>query len=75
MEAVTTIKLRKSTKSSLDSLKGKSESYDAAIRKIVYLARNKNLKPELIEAYRSMGSKDLELLQDWEQASTNLDDG
>lgn len=75
MNGITTIKLQKSTKSALDSLKVRSESYDAAIRKIISIIKNKNLKAELIEAYKSMGKKDLEVLQDWEQASSDIDYG
>ena len=30
---------------------------------------NQNLKAELIEAYKSMGKKNLEFLEEWEQAS------
>ena len=72
MRAITTIKLQKSTKSELDQLKLKSESYNAAIKRLISNARNSNLKAELIEAYKSMGKKDLELLEEWEQASNEL---
>ena len=69
---ITTIKLQKSTKSELDQLKLKSESYNAAIRRLISNARNSNLKAELIEAYKGMGSKDLELLEEWEQVSNEV---
>ena len=35
--------------------------------------RNMNLKARLIEAYKSMGNRDLKLLEDWEQASNKLE--
>ena len=72
MSPITTIKLQKSTKSELDNLKLKSESYNAAISRLISNAMNLNLKAELIEAYKGMGRKDLELLEEWEQASNEL---
>ena len=72
MNTITTIKLQKSTKSELDQLKLKFESYNAAIKRLISNARNSNLKAELIEAYKSMGEKDLELLEEWEQASNEV---
>ena len=74
MRAITTIKLQKSTKSALDSLKVESESYDSAIRKLISNASNSNLKVKLIEAYRSMGRKELQLLQEWEDTSSEVED-
>ena len=64
MNGITTIKLGKNTKSELDKLKLKSESYDAAIKRLVSKERNSRLKEELIEAYKSIGRKDLELLEE-----------
>ena len=72
METITTIKLKKSTKSALDHVKNESESYDSTIKKMISLVRNANLKKELIEAYSRMGKKDLELLEEWEPASKEL---
>lgn len=72
MSAITTIKLQKSTKSELDHLKLKSESYNSAIKRLISDARNSNLKEELIEAYKCMGTKDLELLEEWGQASNEV---
>ena len=74
MSQITTIKLRKSTKSELDSLKNKVETYDVAIKRLISSTKNKNLKFELIEAYSQMGKKDLELLEDWDQSSNELED-
>ncbi len=34
--------------------------------------KNTNLKAKLIEAYKSMGNRDLKLLKEWEQASNEL---
>lgn len=72
MSIVTTIKLEKSTKSELDRLKIKSESYDAAIKRLVSKERNSRLREELVEAYKAMGKEDLKLLEEWEQASNEL---
>lgn len=72
MRAITTIKLQKSTKSELNHLKLESESYNAAIKRLISDARNSNLKAELIEAYKCMGKKDLEFLEEWERASSGL---
>ena len=72
MSEITTIKLQKSTKSELNHLKLKSESYNSAIKRLISDARNSNLKAELIEAYKGMGSKDLELLEEWEQVSNEV---
>ena len=72
MSAITTIKLEKSTKSELEQLKLKSESYNAAIKRLISNARNSSMKSELIEAYKSMDYKNLELLEEWEQASNEV---
>ena len=33
----------------------------------------KNLKAELIEVYKSMGKRDLKFLEEWEQASNEVE--
>lgn len=72
MGTITTIKLQKSTKLELERLKNKSESYNTAIKRLISDAINSNLKADLIEAYKSMGKKDLEMLEEWEQASNEV---
>ena len=72
MRTITTIKLEKSTKSELERLKLKSESYNAAVKRLISHANNSSVKTDLIEAYRRMGRKDLELLEQWEQASIEI---
>ena len=72
MNQVTTIKLQRNTKSELDSIKAESESYDAAIKKLISGMKNKNLKRELIEGYQSMGKKDLKLLEEWDSSSSEV---
>ncbi len=72
MKAITTIKLQKKTKSALEHLKEESESYDSAITRLISSASNSNLKAELIEAYKSMSKKDIELLQEWDQTSNEV---
>ena len=73
METITTIKLKKSTKSALDHVKDESESYDSAIKKMISHIRNANLKSELIEAYKNMGRDDLKLLQEWDSSSNEIE--
>lgn len=72
MEAITTIKLKKSTKSALDHVKDESESYDSAIKKLISHVKNASLKTELIEAYKNMGKDDLKLLEEWDSASNEV---
>lgn len=72
MGEITTIKLEKSTKSELDRLKLESESYNVAIKRLISNTKSSSLKSDLIEAYKSMGRKDLELLEEWEQASNEV---
>ena len=69
---ITTVKLRMSTKSALRRFISENESYDAAIRRLISKIRNKNLKNELIEGYKKMGKADLKTLEDWENASKEL---
>ena len=73
MDTITTIKLEKSTKSELDNIKLKSESYNAAIKRLISHVNNSSIKEDLIEAYKSMGKKDLQLLEEWEQASNEVE--
>ena len=74
MKAVTTIKLQKRTKSALEHLKNESESYDSAISRLITNASNSSLKAELIEAYKNMGRKELQLLQEWGYTSNEVED-
>ena len=71
---ITTIKIYKKTKESLDILRGKRESYDMAIQKLIEERQEKRLRAELEEAYRSLGKEDLEILEEWENASAEVHD-
>ncbi|MEK6983321.1 MAG: hypothetical protein AABX33_02010 [Nanoarchaeota archaeon] len=73
MTTITTIKLKKNTKSALNHLKEGSESYDSAISRLISSVGNANLKAELIEAYKNMGKKDLQFLEEWNIASKELE--
>ena len=53
-------------------MKLKSESYNSAIKRLISDSKNSSLKAELIEAYKDMGKKDLELLEEWEQTSSEV---
>ena len=68
----TTIKLHKRTKSALDELRSENESYESVISKLIMQARNKNLKNELIAAYKQLGKEELEILNEWEAASQEV---
>lgn len=70
---VTTIKLHKRTKLALDEIKAGSETYDEFISKLISEMRNYRLKSELVAAYRSLGKKDLEMLEEWETASAKVE--
>lgn len=72
MRALTTVKLRNRTKAALDVLKSERETYDEVISKLVSQAKEKTLKSELVEAYKSLGKDELKILEDWETASTEL---
>lgn len=71
---VTTIKLTQKTKSELDKLKADDESYDRIIKKLVQDAQRKELKEQLIEAYRKKAKEDLAILGEWEVASSELNE-
>lgn len=72
MEA-TTVKLHRSTKSALDQMRQEDESYDEIIQKLVLEMKGKHLKKELIEAYQKKGKQDLQLLEEWEAASLEVE--
>lgn len=69
----TTIKVHQKTKSELDALRSQEESYDQIISRLITHIQRKELQRELIVAYKSMGKKDLELLEEWESSSAELD--
>ncbi len=71
MEA-TTVKIHKNTKFALDTLKINNETYEEIINRLISERINKNMRKELIEAYKNMGKKDLEILEEWETASNEL---
>ena len=70
--AITTVKIRDETKSSLDELKSDRESYDDVIAKLVLVSKNKNLNNELIDGYKTVGKNDLKILREWDFASTDV---
>ncbi len=71
---VTTVKIRDSTKMALDGMKKDRESYDEVIERLIAQIKNKSPKKELIEGYKSMGKEDLELLEEWDSISAEIDD-
>lgn len=70
---ITTVKLHKETKIALDDLRSERESYDEVISKLISHHKNKNLHRELVHAYKSMGKQDLAILEEWENASREVE--
>src|SRR3989338_6333976 len=62
---ITTVKVQKRTKLALEELKTESESFDVVIAKLISYARKIDLKKKLIDAYKSMGKKDVLVLKEW----------
>jgi len=71
MSETTTVKIRETTKSSLDDFKGEHETYDDAISNLISTAKNKDLKKKLIEGYKRTNSDNLKILKEWEFANLN----
>jgi hypothetical protein len=69
---ITTIKLRKGTKSSLDHFKKKEESYDRAIKRMLVAVRQKRLREQLAEGYKEAARRDKHLVNEWEAASREI---
>ncbi len=69
---ITTVKIHKNTKAILDTLKNDSETYENIINRLISERINRNMRKELIKAYKSMGKKELTILEEWETASNEL---
>ena len=67
----TTLKIKKNTKSELDTFRKQNESYDEIINNIMQQIRTKNLKKQLIEAYKT-SKNEISLLEEWENASKEV---
>lgn len=74
MAKMTTVKLQMRTKLALDELKSEGETYDAVISKLASQAKEKTLKSDLVEAYKSLGKDELKILEDWEASSNELEE-
>ncbi len=74
MSKMTTVKLSVRTKMALNGLKSERETYDQVISKLTAQAKEKTLKSSLAEAYKSLGKEELEILEEWEAASTNFEE-
>lgn len=72
---ITTLKIKKNTKAELDAFKTQNESYDETINRIMQQIRKKNLKKQLIEAYKNTSKEELILLEEWETASKEVQNG
>ncbi len=70
--SITTIKLEQKTKFALDRFKEKTQSYDKTILKLISLVERKNLLQKLEEGYKQMGKEDLQILNEWENASSHV---
>ena len=69
----TTVKLHRDTKLALDDLRSERESYDEVIGKLITHRKNKDLKKELMQGYKSMGKTDLAILEEWETSSQDFE--
>ncbi len=67
--SITTIKLHETTKTELDYFREEKDSYDEVIQKLISKAREKSIKGELTEGYKSLGKDDIEILKEWEGTS------
>lgn len=74
MSKITTVKLSVRTKMALNGLKSERETYDQVISKLTVQAKEKTLKSDLVEAYKSLGKKELKILEEWEAASANFEE-
>ena len=66
----TTIKLHKGTKDALNWFKKDQESYDHAIHRLLSTLEKKNLREELVEAYKHMDLKEMKEFNEWDAASS-----
>ncbi|MBI2144990.1 hypothetical protein HYU18_01570 [Candidatus Woesearchaeota archaeon] len=73
MVQITTVKLTRKTKAALDELKGERETYDEVIGKLASQAKGKSIEAELVEEYKELSKEDLDLLSEWEAASSELE--
>lgn len=71
---ITTVKIHKKTKMAMDEIKQKNETYDDVIKRLTAKAKRQNLVKELVEGYKVRAKENLEILEDWEAASEDLDD-
>lgn len=71
---ITTVKIHKKTKMAMDEIKPKNETYDDVITRPTAKAKRQNLVKELVEGYKVRAKENLEILEDWEAASEDLDD-
>lgn len=70
---ITTVKVRKKTKSELDSMRAEQETYDHLISRLIAHLRRKELQKKLKEGYQKMGQKDLQILEEWEASGVELE--
>lgn len=69
----TTVKIMRKTKTALDELKSGRDSYDDVIAKLIENNRKKELRKELVRGYKSIGKEELEMLNDWDSASADVE--
>ncbi len=74
MEDVTTVKIRSSTKAAIDEIKANHESYDTVISRLAAKEKKRTLVKELVEGYKVRAKENLEILEEWDATSEDLDD-
>ena len=62
---VTTVKISKTTKATLDNFRHKDESYDKTIARLLKENNKKDLKKRLIEGYKARAKEDLKIAHEW----------
>ncbi len=67
--AITTVKISTSTKSALDGVRHKNESYDKTIARLLKEKRKENLKKELKEGYIACAEESRKTVKEWEHTS------
>lgn len=71
---ITTIKLHETTKTKLDVLREKNETYEDVIAKMLAERTQKHQQKELIEGYKQQKRRDAALVAEWETASQELNE-
>jgi|TARA_B100001971_G_C18179842_1_gene532114 hypothetical protein len=73
VQEVTTMKIKRTTKRALDSIRKSTESYDETIKRLVAQKEDQNLRKLLIEGYTQKAKEDQETVADWDHTSPSIE--